>query len=107
MLSATERSGLQIGHPYTLLNYLKKPLDLLTLTADEQVITVPVETVLSKRSPWRLVVDRRRNPGHASTSAKHTASILWLGNYHSLYGVLSNGEVRGEFECTSTIPVVV
>ena len=28
-------------------------------------------------------------------------------NYHSLYGVLSNGEVRGEFECTSTIPVVV
>ena len=29
------------------------------------------------------------------------------GDYHSLYGVLSNGETRGEFECTSTIPVVV
>jgi hypothetical protein len=28
-------------------------------------------------------------------------------HYHSLYGVLSNGETRGEFECTSTIPVVV
>lgn len=29
------------------------------------------------------------------------------GDYHSLYGVLSKGETRGEFECTSTIPVVV
>ena len=25
--------------------------------------------------------------------------------YHSLNGVFSKGETRGEFECTSTIPV--
>src|SRR5258708_18431792 len=33
-------------------------------------------------------------------------SVLATG-YHSLYGVLSKGETRGELECTSTIPVLV
>lgn len=39
LLSATERDGLEIWHPYALLHYLKKPVDLLTVNADEHVIT--------------------------------------------------------------------
>lgn len=39
MLSATERDGLEIWHPYALLHYLKKPVDLLTVNAAEHVIT--------------------------------------------------------------------
>ena len=45
--SATERDGVEIWHPYALLHYLKKPVDSLTLDADERVITVPVESALS------------------------------------------------------------
>jgi hypothetical protein len=53
LLTATERDGLEIWHPYARLRYLKKPVDLLTL-AYAQVIAVPVEAVLSGRSPWRF-----------------------------------------------------
>lgn len=39
LLSATERDGLEIWHPYALLHHLKKPVDLLTVNAAEHVIT--------------------------------------------------------------------